>query len=366
MSGSESTPLFGIARRERIMDMIRTSGAVRVVDLAREFDVSELTIRRDIGELADRGLVTRVHGGATVRSRLDSTSSTSPSTGAPRYRVAIVVPSLTYYWPSIVNSARATAAELGVQLVLRGASYDAADQRRQISSVMSSGGIQGLIVAPETQGPDGHALLTWLDELPIPVVLVERQVPPSLALEKAEWVTSDHEFGAVLAATHLASLGHRRVGIVTSVNSPTSARLRRGWDRAVAELGMEPVVDMNVSPLDSVAAPERTGLAGEVLQRLRDAGATGILIHPDPQAMLVQQYAIDQGWSVPGDLSIVAYDDEIVGNASPPITSLSPAKAHVGRRAVEILLTRLTEGPDRPAERVHVVPHLQVRESTVR
>lgn len=37
MTDSEMPPVFGIARRERIMDQLRTGGAVRVADLAREF-----------------------------------------------------------------------------------------------------------------------------------------------------------------------------------------------------------------------------------------------------------------------------------------------------------------------------------------
>ena len=140
-------PAFGLSRREHILDELRRTGSVRVADLARELRVSELTIRRDIGHLADRGLVTRVHGGATLRSRLDTT--VPASAGAPiRFRVGMVVPSLSYYWPHIMIGARAAATDLGVQLILRGASYSVDDQRRQISSLVESGSLHGLIVAP--------------------------------------------------------------------------------------------------------------------------------------------------------------------------------------------------------------------------
>lgn len=363
MTDGDAKPVFGIARRERIMDELRQSGAVRVADLAREFEVSELTIRRDIGELAERGLVTRVHGGATLRSRLDTTVTPRATGGAPRYRVGMVVPSLSYYWPQVVIGARAAATELGVQLVLRGASYEAADQRRQMNSLVESGSFHGLIAAPENQGPDGHALLNWLEGLPIPVVLAERRAPSALALSTVEWVTTDHVFGGALAASHLASLGHRRVGILTSSQSPTSGQLRQGWERAIGELGLEATVDLNAS-LDYMEGPDRETFAASLLDRVRKTGTTGMLIHSDPQALLVQQHALDNGWSVPGDLSIIAYDDEVAENGSPPVTALRPPKQHVGRRAVEIMLARLEEGADRPVERVQVVPTLQVREST--
>ena len=51
-------------RQELILAEIRSRGAVRVADLVVGLDVSDMTIRRDIADLARRGLVRRVHGGA--------------------------------------------------------------------------------------------------------------------------------------------------------------------------------------------------------------------------------------------------------------------------------------------------------------
>lgn len=49
------------------MSQVRRTGAVRVVDLAQQLGVSEMTIRRDLDALHDAGLLLKVHGGATVR-----------------------------------------------------------------------------------------------------------------------------------------------------------------------------------------------------------------------------------------------------------------------------------------------------------
>ena len=362
MTDEEQAPRFGISRRERIMDELRRVGAVRVADLARELGVAELTIRRDIGALADRGLLTRVHGGATLRSALD-TAVVRGGPAASRFRIGMVVPSLSYYWPQVVIGARAAATELGAQLILRGASYAADDQRRQIASLVDAGTVHGLIAAPESLGPDGHALLQWLDALPLPVVLVERRAPSTLALSGLESVTTDHAFGGALAARHLFELGHRRVGILTSAPSPTSGRLRRGWDRAVDRLGLTATVAGDVSR-DRLDAEERDAAVTALRGAVRATGATAMLIHADPQALLVQQHAVDSGWSLPDELSIVAYDDEVAESGTPPITALRPPKQHVGRRAVEVLLARLDEGRRRPVERVQVVPSLHVRAST--
>src|ERR687894_554836 len=52
-------------RQAAILDLIRRHGGVRVSELVSQFGVSDMTIRRDLEVLADRGLVDKVHGGAT-------------------------------------------------------------------------------------------------------------------------------------------------------------------------------------------------------------------------------------------------------------------------------------------------------------
>lgn len=59
-------------RQEVILDQVRESGGARVSDLVGLLGVSDMTVRRDIELLAGRGLVSRVHGGATAaRSSVD-------------------------------------------------------------------------------------------------------------------------------------------------------------------------------------------------------------------------------------------------------------------------------------------------------
>ncbi len=53
-------------RRQRILDLVRTEGSVRVSDLSRRFQVTPETIRREINRLAGEGRLVRVHGGAVL------------------------------------------------------------------------------------------------------------------------------------------------------------------------------------------------------------------------------------------------------------------------------------------------------------
>jgi DeoR family transcriptional regulator of aga operon len=60
----QPAPLPGERRRDRIADLVGRRGFVRTAELAREFRLSEVTIRTDLESLAADGLLSRVHGGA--------------------------------------------------------------------------------------------------------------------------------------------------------------------------------------------------------------------------------------------------------------------------------------------------------------
>lgn len=61
---SKESKLLAQERRQRIFKDIETSGVASVRDLAQRFDVSMITVMRDLQELEQRGLIRRVHGGA--------------------------------------------------------------------------------------------------------------------------------------------------------------------------------------------------------------------------------------------------------------------------------------------------------------
>lgn len=55
--------MLGAKRRDHILQSVLVEGALKVSDLARELNVSDITIRRDISQLSRQGLVRKVHGG---------------------------------------------------------------------------------------------------------------------------------------------------------------------------------------------------------------------------------------------------------------------------------------------------------------
>ncbi|MGD9838111.1 MAG: DeoR/GlpR family DNA-binding transcription regulator [Afipia sp.] len=59
-------------RQSDILNIARASGRVTVEDLARRFEVSAQTIRKDLNDLCDRRSMTRVHGGAIIASGVEN------------------------------------------------------------------------------------------------------------------------------------------------------------------------------------------------------------------------------------------------------------------------------------------------------
>lgn len=198
--------LFALQRRERVMEELRRHGAVRVRELAQSLEVSELTVRRDIAALAERGSLTKVHGGATLPTDVDPspTPLRRQRSGAAAFTIGIVVPSLDYYWPAIVNGARTAAAALGVNVQLRGSSYDPAEDRRQITRLTAAQQVQGLLLAPSLEADGIDEMIEWIGRLPVPTILVERETSHwTPTPRQLEWVRSDHALGMEMAVHHL-------------------------------------------------------------------------------------------------------------------------------------------------------------------
>lgn len=353
--------LFSVQRHERLLNELRRHGSVRVRELARELGVSELTIRRDIAELAERNLVTRVHGGATLPQASHASRPRRAETG---FTVGMVVPSLDFYWPPIVAGARAAAAALGVSVQLRGSSYDPDEDRRQITRLVEARQVQGLLLAPSLAGERADEMVDWIGHLPVPAVLVEREPRRwTPTPRQIEWVRSDHALGLQIAVHHLHANGHRRLGLLLSRGSPTSGYLLRGWRTACADLGIDDALVVRESM--ARGRPGHREVIHGILAECRRQRISALIVHSDPDALSVAQWCAEHGVAIPGDLALVSYDDEVAHLAEPPLTAIRPPKHHVGRLAVELMVSRLLDGERRPSQRILVAPELVVRGSSL-
>jgi len=108
-------------RQAAILERVRAAGGVRVSELVAEFGVSDMTIRRDLESLAERGLLAKVHGGATT---MRSGSTDEPGFAAKSIRqrseksaIASRAADLVSPGIAVALSAGTTTAELAQRLV---------------------------------------------------------------------------------------------------------------------------------------------------------------------------------------------------------------------------------------------------------
>ena len=368
MTTSDKRGPLQVARRARLLDALQRNGVLRISDLTEALGAAAVTIRRDIAQLAAEGLVRRVHGGVALPSSSAAASAAASADGSDEdepsggYALGMLVPSLDYYWPNVAQGAEEAARELDMRVVLRGSSYDTQDDRPQLTRLVDQQGVDALIVAPRMDAPTTERTVEWLTGTGIPVVLLERTATAGPHHAVLESVVTDHALGAAMAVRHLVSLGHRRIGVVLAEPSPTRPHVRRGWLEAAAECGLDVTATVDALVPDA-RTPECRAALDDVLDRCLRTGTTALLVHADPEAVALVQRCEERHLSVPGDLSLVAYDDEVAGLVSPALTAVRPPRRSIGRAAVRLVADRLAD-PGRPTHRVVISPSLRVRDST--
>lgn len=355
-------------RHGKILRELELRGSLKVKDFALRAGLSGMTIRRDLAYLADRGLLQRVHGGAIPVSSRQAGAAIDGQRRLPVATLGLIVPTSGYYFPGIIRGAEAAAAALNVRLILGVSNYSSEEECRQIKRLISSG-VDGILLASAHAIDSDSPTCELLSGLDVPVVLVERSSRDTPSEGKLESVMSDHSHGAELAIGHLASLGHRRIGLAVA-SSPTAPWLRSGHARAVERLGLEPGAPI-IEFLRS--GPGNGHNHAELRQYLDDCISTdthAVLVLPDEEAITLVSLAEEAGLVVPADLAIVAYDDEVAELAGVPLTAIAPPKREVGYTAVTMCMERLSgksaSGTLHALRRIALTPSLTVRESTGR
>jgi DNA-binding LacI/PurR family transcriptional regulator len=315
--------------------------------LAAGHRVSVTTVRRAVDELVAEGLVVRRQGAGTFAAE-------TPDRGRERPVIGVMVPDTAFYYPKVLRGVEEALSAAGARMMLTCSSYDPHREAADIQGFVESG-VHGMLLVPTLDAlPDPGAVLRDIDRLPVPVVLMERR--PAGFGTPGEYVCTHHEAGAYEAVRHLVDLGHRRIGLVLREFSPTTGPVARGFEQAV--------LDFDVTSVRFGAAPGDWGqeTARQSLAQLRTAGMTAALCFGDREATLLVAAARRSGLSVPGDLAVVAYDDEIADLADVPLTAVAPPKQLLGRTAAELLLRRLGE-PDMARHQIMLRPGLSVRDS---
>lgn len=352
-------------RRWAIMRTAHLRGAVSVTEIAKRLGVSTVTVRRDVAHLVAEGKLERVYGGATLVADPQPTPATPRrSSRRPAFRATIgmVVPSANYYFPTVINGAEAAATAANVKLILATSHYYPTEDARQVQRLLDLG-VDALLLTTSEAPDDDRGLSDWVQQLPVPTVLVERQVDLPHA-SAVEFVHTDHQAGVRLGLSHLAELGHDRIALAARDGSPTTRWLLQGHVQSMEFGRLAPGTPEPVLLPRPEGDPRRRA---EALERLievcLETQTRAAIVHTDEDAVELMLVANAQGIDVPADLAIVAYDDEIAALADVPLTAIAPPKRDVGRTAVEMVMRQLTESGGPTARHVSLLPRLTVRSS---
>jgi DNA-binding LacI/PurR family transcriptional regulator len=156
----------------------------------------------------------------------------------------------------------------------------------------------------------------------------------------AHFVTVDDVHGAQLAVEHLIALGHSRIGYVGVTNRSQSNQHRfNGYQIALEAAGFE----VDPALIFTSHTIEDHAKAGEAsLEPLLAAGATAVFCYNDTTAMGLLAACYKRGLSVPGNLSIIGFDDiDMAAYSMPPLTTIRQPRFELGQGAMRMMLALL-------------------------
>jgi LacI family transcriptional regulator len=142
--------------------------------------------------------------------------------------------------------------------------------------------------------------------------------------------------------THLLELGHRRIGFIRGLPSTTaSAERYRGFATAIAEYGLK----ADEAPVEQGYFTYRSGLIAAERLLARDPRPTAIFASNDDMAAATVNVAHRAGLDVPGDLSVVGFDDTAPATTVwPELTTIRQPISDMAEAAVELLMADLRNG----------------------
>jgi len=329
----------------------------RLAEVAKQVGVSEATVSRVLNGKPGVSEATR----QTVLTALDVLGYERPSKlrGDRARLVGLFLPELQNpIFPAFGEVVGGGLAQNGYTPVLctqaaggiTEADYVDLLLQQQVSGVVFVGG-------QYTQEDAPHEHYARLAELRLPTVLVNAPV----AGISFPTVSTDDTVAIELAWNHLLQLGHRNIGVVLGPEDHIPSRRKlESARRMAASTGVG-------LPSERIAHSHYNLEAGQAATaRLLAVGVTAVICASDPLALGAVRAVRRAGLSVPGDVSVVGFDDSALMNSTdPPLTTVRQPIEPMGRMVIEMLVAQLA-GTAVVAEEYLFEPELVVRGSTAR
>jgi LacI family transcriptional regulator, xylobiose transport system transcriptional regulator len=254
----------------------------------------------------------------------------------------------------VLASIEQAARERRIGMVLTGATSSHRPETTWVDDVLQRQPVGVVLVACELPAADRQRLRSRN----IPLVMVDpagTPAPDVPSIGSADWN------GGYLATRHLIDLGHRRIGIITGPNDMLASTARRSGYRAALESA---AIDVDEDLIRPGEFHHADGLREGRALLSRPDRPTAVFASSDLYALGVYEAARSLGLSIPGDLSVVGYDDLSIAQwAGPPLTTVHVPLAAMAEQAVRLVM-RLAEEPELAFSRIDIDTTLVVRGST--
>ena len=341
------------------------SRRITIRDVAEQAGVSQSTVSRVLSATptqipiseATRQRVHEVAGTLGYRPHPGARSLSGKSTGL----LGVIVRELDDpYFAKLTEIVSNVAKEKGYDLVLGNAKRDPENALALRDRMLDLGYCDGLLLCGDLRetSEDQSFLARIGDHHPVVSVACDSRL---LACDLPS-VGVDNRKGTEMALDHLIRLGHRRIACLDAGRGgDLSARLV-----AYGEIMQQRVGNLPASYIQRADNSCRGGY--EATQKLLslDSPPSAIFAMDDMMAIGALSAARDCGWAVPGDLSIVGFDDmDASAYVRPALTTLRQPMQAIGQQAVQLLLQVIRgEAPSDPWPRYWLEPELIVRESS--
>ncbi|WP_238529713.1 LacI family DNA-binding transcriptional regulator [Pseudooceanicola batsensis] len=318
--------------------------------MAREAGVSKSTVSRMLDERLPNSDSPRARKVREVAQRLGYVRDVSAASlrRGTTGTIGVIVPRLTDTVMAMLYEAISAAAAEQGRFAIVATTDDNPDASRKAAEALIRRGVDGLIL---TTAREGDHFADELRDRGVRFVFALRHNGTSAAS------VGDDQLGGYLATRHLLDLGHKRIGILAGPDYATSALGRlAGYRQALTEAGIPQAQELIVATTFSIESGET---AARTLLALPDP-PTAIFAINDNMAIGSMSAIAQEGLSVPGDISLVGYNDiPIVSRLPVPLTTVRVPFDRVAEVALRLLFEDGQESVVRK-----ITPSLIPRKST--
>lgn len=272
--------------------------------------------------------------------------------------LGLIVPNIeSRFFASLAGSLEKRCREDGYALFIT-SSGGSADDDLELLRQLVTRGVDGVFLVVGDEFSDDRALREEVSHLPIPAVMVDRAIE-GLECDK---VMFDHEMGGYMATRYLIEQGHRRIACLVNARRSNTGRKRlAGYERALREVGLPIDARLEFESEYYIRAPTRPREAGA-----RQPDATAVFASSDNIALGLLKRLHEMGKSIPGDISVVSYDNSAADVLfEPALTAIEQDPGVLAEHAFGCMSKRLAGRGGRRAEEVVLEPALIVKDSVL-